>query len=474
LWVEAVLILPSAAVALGHGETHGVLALLATAAICALLGLLLFLLGRARQEKQVLYARESLVVAGAGWILVSLLGALPFFLSGEIPNYIDAFFEAASGFTTTGASILSNVEAMSRGLLFWRSFTHWMGGIGVLVFILALVRNQNGGGFTLHLLRAESPGPQVGKLAPRMRQSVQLLLGVYLALSVVNLVFLLAGGMPLFDALCTMFGTAGTGGFGIKNSSMAGYSPYLQTVTTVFMALFGVNFTLYYLLVRKQWRGALKDEELRLYVGIMLGSIVLIMLSVLTSGQLPFGEALHHSAFTVSSVMTTTGFATIDFDLWPEFSRAILLILMFAGSMAGSTGGGIKTARLLILWKSARAGVRRMLHPRSVKAVHINGRPLDDAVVKRTHQYLVIYCGLTLLGFAVVALDGHTLETNISAVASCLNNIGPGLGLVGPSANYSIYSGLSKVVLTLYMLVGRLEIFPILILFAPSTWRRKA
>ena len=468
----AVFFLPSVGVAFFYAETHATLSLLAAAGTSAALGLALWL--PCRRESAPIYAREGFVVAGLGWLLVSVLGALPFFFSGEIPNFVDALFESVSGFTTTGASILTDVEAMSRGLVFWRSFTHWLGGIGVLAFILAVVRAKSGAGFTMHLLRAETPGPQVGKLVPKTRESVRSLFLVYGVLSAVNLIFLLAGGMPLFDAFCTMFGTAGTGGFGIKNASMADYSPYLQTVTTVFMALFGVNFTLYFLLARRDWRAVLRDEELRLYVGIVVVAIALITLDLSLSGVFnSVGEGLHHGAFTVSSVITTTGYATTNFDLWPQFSRSLLLLLMFSGAMAGSTAGGLKTARVLILWKSIRSAVYRLVHPRSVRTVKINGKPLEEGVIARTQFYFCVYIGILLMIFLLISVDNLPLEANFSAAVSCFNNVGPGLGMVGPAANYSVYSLFSKGVLTLGMLLGRLEIFPIVVLLLPGTWSRK-
>ncbi len=472
VWAMAIFMLPPALVSFLYREPHAVFSLLAAIGICAGIGLVFFLLCRTATGS--IYAREGLVIAGAGWIIVSLLGALPFVLSGEIPHYIDAFFETVSGFTTTGASILTDVEAMSHGLLFWRSFTHWLGGIGVLAFVLAIVRAQGGAGFSLHLLRAESPGPQVGKMLPKTHQSVRFLFLIYLVLSLINLSFLLAGRMPLFDALCTMFGTAGTGGFGIKADSMASYSPYLQNVCTVFMALFGVNFSLYFLLVRKEWKAALKDEELHVYVGIMLSTTALITLSLVLQHTWRFQDSLHHAAFTVSSIMSTTGFAISDFDLWPQFSRALLLIVMVCGTMAGSTGGGFKSARLLIVFKSVKAGLHRMRHPRSVKTVRVNGKPLEESVIQGTNLFLAVYCGIILLFFALLSIDGLSLETNLSAVLSCFNNIGPGLGLVGPTSSYAPYSYFSKTILSIAMLLGRLEIFPILLLLLPSTWRRKA
>lgn len=468
---EAALMLPSALVCAIYRE-GAVFAMLASAAICAVAGLA-FLLPN-HKESSVIYAREGFVIAGAGWLFVSILGAFPFVLSGEIPGFIDAFFESASGFTTTGSSVLADVESMSRGILFWRSFTHWMGGIGVLAFILALVRGKSGAGFTLHLLRAETPGPQAGKVLPKTQQSVRYLFAIYIVLSGVNLLFLLFGGMPLFDAMCIMFGTAGTGGFGVHNDSMASYSVYLQSVTTVFMALFGVNFSLYFLLLTRQWRSAFKDEELRLYFGIMLGSIALIAINLIVKGVMPVGQSLHHSAFTVSSVMTTTGFSTMDYDLWPQFSRTLILLLMFLGAMAGGTGGGFKTIRVLIILKAMRNGIYRLLHPRSVKTTSINGKKLDEEVVSKTLIYLCVYCAIFITVLLLISADGLSMESNISAVASSINNIGPGLAQVGPKGNYAMYSPVSKLLLTFTMLVGRLEIFPVLLLFTPETWRQKS
>ncbi len=467
----AVMMLPSAGVAFLYAETTAALCLLAAAGAAALLGLVLWL--PTRRQNAAIYIREGFVVAGLGWLFISALGALPFFFSGEIPHYIDALFESVSGFTTTGASILTHVEALSHGMMFWRSFTHWLGGIGILAFVLAVVQAKGGAGFSMNLLQAETPGPQVGKLLPKTRQSVRSLFLVYGVLSAANLGFLLAGGMPVFDAFCTMFGTAGTGGFGIKNASMADYTPYLQTVTTVFMALFGVNFALFFLLARKEWRAVLRDEELRLYACFIVLSIALITLDLSLSGVFSVGESLHHGAFTVSSVMTTTGYATTNFDVWPQFSRTLLLLLMFSGAMAGSTAGGLKTARVLILWKSIRSALFRLVHPRSVRTVKLNGKPLDDGIVARTQFYFCAYIGILLVIFLLISLDNLPLEANFSATVSCFNNVGPGLGAVGPAANYSAYSTFSTVVLTLGMLLGRLEIFPIIVLLLPGTWSRK-
>ncbi len=468
--LEAVFMIPAVAVCAIYRETGAPLrAFLWTIALLAVLSGALLLWSR--NATHDFYAREGFIIVSLGWILLSAVGALPFALSGEIPHYVDAFFETVSGFTTTGASILTNVEAMSHGLLYWRSFTHWLGGMGMLVFLLAVVPTGKSAGYSIHLLRAESPGPSVGKITPRMRETASLLYKIYIVLTVLCALFLLAGGMPLFDSLCTAFGTAGTGGFGVKNDSMAGYSPYLQNVCTVFMALFGVNFSIYFLLLLREWRAALLDEELLAYLGIMLSAMFLIAADVrpLFAG---FGEAFHHASFAVSSIMTTTGFATEDFDLWPQFSRSILCILMVLGASAGSTGGGIKTARVLLLGKSLAASVRRMLRPRSVNVVRVNKRVVKDDVLNGVNVYMAAYCALAVVSFLLISIDDFSLETNLTAVVACLNNIGPGLDMVGPTGNYAAFSSFSKIVLAMDMLLGRLEIFPILVLFSRHTWNR--
>ena len=466
--IEAAFLLPALAISLCCGEWRAVQGFLAALLAMAVLGGTLYLL--CRKAGRLFGAREGFVCVSFCWITLSLLGALPFCVSGAIPNYIDAVFETVSGFTTTGASILTDVEALPKGLLYWRSFTHWVGGMGVLVFLLAIVPGS-GQGFTMHLLRAESPGPDVGKLVPKMKQTAIILYLIYIALTVINLIFLLCGGMRLLEAVCTAFGTAGTGGFGVKNDSMGSYSPYIQWVTTVFMFLFGVNFSCYYLILLKQLRGVFKDEELRWYCGIAITAVALITLNIFRMYD-TLGESIRHAAFQVSSIMTTTGFSTTDFDRWPVFSKGILLILMVIGASAGSTGGGIKVARVLLIFKSLRRNIRKILNPRKVMVVRNNGKPVDEQILDNTNAYLAAYVIIIVVSFLLLSLDAFSIETNVSAVLCCFNNIGPGFASVGPMCNFSGYSILSKLVLILDMLAGRLEIFPLLILLSRSAWRR--
>ncbi len=469
--LEAVFMLPALLISAGMGETDAVRGFLyALVIMLAASGLLLL---TCRKAGSLFGAREGLVCVGLAWVFLSFTGCLPFYFSGQIPRFIDAFFETVSGFTTTGSSILSNVEAMSKGLLYWRSFTHWVGGMGVLVFLLAVAPGGAGDkGFTLHLLRAESPGPDVGKLVPKMRQTALILYLIYIALTVLNVVFLLLGGMSLFEAVCTAFGTAGTGGFGIRNDSMASYSPYIQNVCTVFMFLFGINFSCYYLLLLGQLRSIFKDEELRLYIGVFLLTVGLIVWNVrhLYSS---LGETIRHAAFQVSSIITTTGFATTDFDLWPSFSKGLLLMLMVIGACAGSTGGGLKCARVLLLFKNLRRNIRQVLNPKKVQVVRNNNKVVDERVLTNTNAYLAAYVIVVIVSFLLVSLDGFSVSTNLSAVLACFNNIGPGLEAVGPTCNFSAYSDFSKLVLIMDMLAGRLEIFPILVLFSRGTWSRR-
>ena len=469
LAIEAVFMLPALILSLCFGETGATYAYLYTLGAILLAVLVLSLI--CRGAPSAFYAREGLVCVGVSWIVLSLFGCLPFWISGEIPLFIDAFFEIVSGFTTTGSSILTNVEAMSRSLLYWRSFSHWLGGMGVLVFLLAFA-GEKGKGFTMHLLRAESPGPDVGKLVPKMRKTASILYFLYICLTVLNIVFLLIGKMPLFDAVCTAFGTAGTGGFGIKNDSMAGYSPYIQNVTTVFMALFGINFSCYYLLLLGNFRSVFKDEELRLYVGIILGATALIVLN-LQGFYGTLEETVRHAAFTVSTIITTTGFATTDFDLWPSFSKAIIMLLMVVGACAGSTGGGLKVARLMLLMKGLRRNIVQTLNPRKVMVIRNNKNIVDEKILSNANAYLAAYVIILFVSFLLISLDNFSVGTNFTAVLACFNNIGPGLEAVGPTCNFSAYSDLSKLVLCFDMLAGRLEIFPMLVLLSKNTWIRK-
>ena len=469
LFLEGLFMIPALLISLACGDTGVVRAFLYTMALIAGLCALLFPI--CKGAPSAFYATEGMICVALSWIVLSIVGCLPFRFSGEIPRFIDAFFEIVSGFTTTGASILTDVEALSRGLLYWRSFSHWVGGMGVLVFLLAIAPSgDKGTGFTMHLLRAESPGPSVGKLVPKMRKTAAILYMLYVALTALDVIFLLLGRMPVFEAVCTAFGTAGTGGFGLKADSMASYSPYLQNVTTVFMLLFGVNFSCYYLLLLRQFRAVFRDEELRLYFGIVFGSIALIVWNL--RGFYPtFRETVRHAAFQVSSIITTTGFATTDFDLWPSFSKTILLCLMVVGACAGSTGGGLKVARLLLLLKTTRRNISQMLNPRKVLLVRNNDQVVDEQVLSNTNAYLSAYVIILFVSFMLISLDGFSTGTNFSAVLCCFNNIGPGLELVGPTCNFSSFSVLSKLILILDMLLGRLEIFPLLVLFSPQTWR---
>ena len=468
LGLEALFLLPPLLLCLYDGDGQAALGFTLSILISSAVFLLLRWL--CRRAESGFRAKEGLVCVSLAWIAMSFLGCLPFVLSGAIPDLVDALFETVSGFTTTGASILPAVEGLPRGILFWRSFTHWVGGMGVLVFLLAIIPVSGaGGGFTMHLLRAESPGPNVGKLVPRIRQTAKLLYLIYIVLTGINLLFLLLGGMPLFDAVCTAFGTAGTGGFGIRNDSLASYSPYLQNVTTVFMLLFGVNFSCYYLLLMRQLRDVFRDEELRIYLIIVAGSVLLITWD-LRGLYATVGETLRHAAFQVGSIISTTGFATTDFDLWPSFSKAILMVLMITGACAGSTAGGLKLARALLLIKILRRNARQVLHPNRVQVVRNNGQVVSEKVLEHANAYFAAYIIIILVSFLLISLDEFSLTTNFTAVLACFNNVGPGFEWVGPSCSFAAYSPFSKLVLTVDMLAGRLEIFPILALFSRGSW----
>ena len=464
------LMIPALIISWCAGETAATNGFLMTFAVSVVLTVLLFVI--CKGAPNVFGAKEGLVCAAISWIVMSLVGSLPFWFSREIPSYIDAFFEIVSGFTTTGASILSDVEALSDGLLYWRSFSHWIGGMGVLVFLLAVAPGGKGSGFTMHLMRAESPGPDVGKLVPKMRKTATILYLIYITLTIANIAFLYAGGMNLLEAACTAFGTAGTGGFGVKNDSFASYSPYMQNVTAVFMMLFGINFSCYYLLLLRQIKGVLKDEELRLYIGLIVAAVLLIAWNTWDRFA-TVEETFRHSFFQVSSIITTTGFSSCDFDQWPAFSKGILMVLMIVGACAGSTGGGLKCSRLLLLSKVLRRNIRTLMHPHRVQAIRINDRVVDEQVLDNTNAYLAAYVILLFASFMLISLDNFSIGTNISAVLACFNNIGPGFEAVGPTCNFGAYSTFSKLVLCFDMLAGRLEVFPMLALFSTGTWKRR-
>lgn len=452
-------------VSLFYKEKEG-LAFLLMAFVCAVAGVLTVI---KKPKSYVFFAKEGFVTVASCWLLISFVGSIPFVLNGDIPSFINALFETVSGFTTTGASILKDVEALSYSSLFWRSFTHWIGGMGVLVFVLAIL--PLAGGHGVHLMRAESPGHNVGKLVPRIRRTAFILYAIYVFMTIMEIIFLLLGGMTLFEALTTSFGTAGTGGFGIKNDSMMSYSPYIQWVITIFMIMFGINFNIYYLLLIRKFKKAFKAEELRYYLGIILVAIILVATYTFDKFENIF-EDIRHSAFQVASIITTTGFATADFDLWSNFARAVLVLLMFIGACAGSTGGGIKVSRIIILFKSVKNEIQNFLHPRSTKVLKFDNGVLERDIIRKVSVFLVAYLIIFVTSVLLVTIDGHSLLTNFSAVAATFNNIGPGLEMVGPSGNYSGFSVFSKIVLIFDMFAGRLEIFPMLILFTPTTWKK--
>ncbi len=462
---EAAFMLLPGITAIIYQEKNG-LAFLITMIICLAIGLPLT---RKKPQNKVFHAKEGAVTVALSWIVLSMAGAFPFVISGSIPNPIDAMFETVSGFTTTGASILSDVEALSHCMLLWRSFTHWIGGMGVLVFILCLLPLT--GGYHMNLMKAESPGPSVSKLVPKVQTTAKILYTIYLMLTVLQMILLLIGRMPLFDTVCLTFGTAGTGGFGIKNDSIAGYSTYNQIVITVFMILFGVNFNVYYLLLTKKVVQAAKSEEVRYYFGII--AVAIIAIAINTKGMyISFGRAIQQAAFQVGSIITTTGYATTNFNVWPVLSKTILVMLMFVGACAGSTGGGIKVSRLMILCKSARKELQLYLHPNAVKKIKMDDKAIPHEVVRATNMFLFVYILIFVVSLLVISLDNFDMVSNFTAITATLNNIGPGLGAVGPTGNFGCYSYLSKVIMIFDMLAGRLEIFPLLLLFKRDTWRK--
>lgn len=467
LGVESLFLLLPALTAILYRE-HVVLAYLGTALICLALAALFC---HKKPANTRFYAREGFVTVALCWIVLALTGALPFMFSGEIPFFVDAMFETISGFTTTGATILSDVEALSHASLLWRSLTHWVGGMGVLVFMLIVL--PLAGGQTIHLMRAESPGPSVSKLSPHLRDTAMILYAIYFGITLLEVVLLLVGGMPLFDAICTSMATAGTGGFGIWNTSIAHYdSFYLQGVVTIFMILFGINFSAYFLLLTRRFKAAFRIEEVRVYLGVIIASSILIAINVRPMFS-SFFESLHHAAFQVASIITTTGFSTVDFNQWPAFSKALLVLLMFIGACAGSTGGGMKCSRILLMCKSIRKEMQFLIHPRAVRVNKMDGRRVQHEVMRSVNVFMIAYLLLFILSVLLLSISSEDLVTNFTAVAATLNNVGPGLELVGPAANFGFFTPLSKIVLMFDMLAGRLEVFPMLLLFAPATWQRE-
>lgn len=464
-YFEAVFMMLPVLVALIYRESAGY-AYLGVMALCAVIG---FLATRRKVRNRKIYGRDGLVIVALGWIVLSIFGALPFVISGDIPSFVDALFETISGFTTTGSSILSNVEALSHANLFWRSFTHWIGGMGVLVFILAILPMTGGAG--MHIMRAESPGPSVSKLVPKIRTTAMILYGIYLFMTVVQIFLMLLAGTPLFDAITLSFGSAGTGGFAVKNDGLASYTNLQQAIVTVAMILFGINFNVYYLLFRKKWKQAFTCTEMLVYLGIIAASVLAITVSVRPMFPSLY-QAFHHTAFQVGSIITTTGYSTVDFNAWSPMARTILVLIMFVGACAGSTGGGIKVSRLVILLKGVYKEILMACHPRSVKKVQMDGHALSHEVVRSVNSFVVIYAVIFVVSLLVITLDGKDLVTNFTAVAATINNIGPGLNVVGPTGNFGSFSALSKLVLMFDMLAGRLELLPMLVLFVPSTWRK--
>ncbi len=466
--LEAVLMIPAMICAAIYKEQGVLQSFLAVILGSGLVGTLLSVVGKTKNK--TIYAKEGFVITALAWIVMSLVGAIPFTLSGEIPNFADAVFETVSGFTTTGSSILTDVEAMPRGLLFWRSFTHWVGGMGVLVLVMAILPSESGR--SIHIMRAEMPGPIIGKLVPKARSTAKILYLIYIVLTVAEVIFLLFGEMNLFESLVHTFGTAGTGGFGIKADGLGSYSPYSQWVITAFMLIFGVNFNLYYLILVRKIKTALKSEELWVYICIVVAATALIAFNIFGTMEkmATVSDTVRHSTFQVASIITTTGYSTVNFDAWPGLSKAIIFLLMFMGGCAGSTAGGMKVSRVLLLFKSTKANLKHNLHSRSVESVSFEGKPIDKATVGGVTSYLAVYMFCLAVILLLISFDNFGLETNISAAVTCFNNVGPGFSEVGPIMSFADYSVFSKIVLSFAMLLGRLEIYPILLFFTPAIW----
>lgn len=467
LIVESVAMQIGTVTSLIYGEKEAIY-FVATGVVCAILGVLAVKVKK--PKNMVLYQKAGFAATALSWILLSLAGCMPFWLSGEIPHFIDAFYETVSGFTTTGSTILNDVEALSKGMLMWRSFLHWLGGMGVIVFLLAIIPKL-GGQQNIFLMKAESPGPIIGKAVPRMRNYATMLYGIYIILTALEFILLLFGGLNVFEAINTSFSTAGTGGFGIYNSNAAAFdSYYVQMVIAVFMLLFGVNFSVYLCLIARKFKQSLKFEELWIYLGIVAVSTAIIAFNI-SSIYKPY-DAFHQSFFYVTSIISTTGFGLTDVNKWPEFSKTIIIILTFIGASAGSTGGGFKISRIILLFKEVRKEFSLLVHPRNVKLVKMDGKTVNHDIMRTTSMYLVLYIGVFAISFLLVSIDNMDFTTSFTAVAANLNNTGPGLGAVGPVGNYADFSILSKIVFIFDMLAGRLEIYPLLLLFAPSTWKK--
>jgi len=465
--LEAILLVLPAICSLIYKE-NSAFSFLITIAIAAALGIFLTLIGKTKNR--AIFAKEGFVIVALAWILLSAVGALPFYISREIPSYVDAFFETVSGLTTTGASIMPDVEASTKGILFWRSFTHWIGGMGVLVLLMAIFPTDTGR--SMHIMRAEMPGPIIGKLVPKIKTTARVLYLIYIVLTLIQIILLLCGGMPIFESLIYSLGTAGTGGFGVDADSLSGYSPYSQWVITIFMIIFGVNFNLYYLVLTRKARSALKSEELWTYIAIVAVAVGIITWDVYSIYS-TFGNSLRYSAFQVASIISTTGYSTTDFNCWSGLSKGILLLLMFIGACAGSTAGGLKVSRVVLLFKSIGANLKRMIHPRAVESVRFEGKKVEKETVISVFSYFALYMFCFAVIFFIISFEPYDLECNFSAVAACFNNVGPGFSAVGPMGSYSVYSDFATVVLSFAMLLGRLELYPMLLLFAPSVWKRR-
>lgn len=466
LKIEGVFLTLPTVIAFFYGE-RSLVAFLITMILCLAIGI-----GATwkKPDNTVFYSKEGFLAVSLSWVFLSIFGCIPFVISGDIPSFTDALFETISGFTTTGASILSDVEALSKSGLFWRSFTHWLGGMGVLVFILAVL--PMAGGRHMYLMKAESPGPSVSKLVPRVKQTARILYAIYFVMTVAQIILLLLGGMPVFDAVTLSMGTAGTGGFGVRNDSVGSYTPYMRNVITVFMILFGINFNIYYLFLCKKWRQALRSEEVRMYFGIIILAIVMITYNV--RNFFPNGrEAFQQAAFQVASIMTSTGYSTVDFGKWPILSQTILLMLMFVGACAGSTGGGIKVSRVLLMIKSVKRELHIIVHPRARMKIKMDDRVVEGDTLRSVNVFIGCYLLIFAVSLLCISVDDFDFTTNFTAITATINNIGPGLGQVGPAGNFGGYSGFSKYVIMFDMLVGRLEIFPMMALFLPQTWRRR-